>query len=256
MRTKSNGNGGKNAVTGRPTKYREEYEDQARLLCETFGASDKDLGVFFKVDQTSISNWIRDNRSFFLAVRDGRDEYNTHKVENSLLQRALGCEVTETKIEDVSVKVPAPEQNGNGSRRTKFNGDQKNGKKRQQLAAITQIVPGTRRTVITKYYPPDVTAAIFWLVNRTRRDKRWQHIQNVAVGMEVIGPNQEIDLTLLNEEELDKLHGIIAQAVKTAKSRSRNGSGSKAKVADVKRIGHGEGEAQPLLIRPTDVGRG
>lgn len=262
-RTKSNGNGGKNAKRGPPTKYKPEYDEQARILCETFGAKDKDLAAVFKVDESSIANWVRDHRSLFRCIRDGRDEYNVHRVENSLLDRALGCETTETKIEDVSVKIPAPEQqNGNGSRRTKFNGDSKNGRngkgRKQQVAGTTQIVPGIRRTVTTKHYPPDVTAAIYWLINRSRLSKRWQHIQNVAVGLETGGPrNQEIDLTQLEPEELDQLHVLIAQAAKTANERRDAGAkGSKTADADAKRIGDGEGEKKPLLICPSSLAGG
>ena len=44
---------------GRPTKYEEEYNEQAYKLC-LLGATDKEIGDFFNVDERTINNWNRD----------------------------------------------------------------------------------------------------------------------------------------------------------------------------------------------------
>lgn len=41
---------------GRPSKYREEYADQARKLC-LLGATDADLASFFEVNEDTVNEW-------------------------------------------------------------------------------------------------------------------------------------------------------------------------------------------------------
>lgn len=112
--------------TGRPTKYKKEYAEQAAKLCR-LGAIDTDLADFFNVAKSTINKWKKDYPKFSDSLKESKD-YLDNKVERSLYERAVGYEHPEDKI---------------------FNN---NGKK--------LIVP------TTKHYPPETVAAIFWLKNR------------------------------------------------------------------------------------------
>ena len=132
--------GNKNAVGnkgGAPTKYKPEYAEQAYKLC-LLGATNDELADFFEVDPSTIDKWIADLPEFSGSIKKGKAEADSN-VANRLYQRAMGYEHSEDKI-----------FNHNG----------------QPL-----IVP-TR-----KYYPPDSTAAIFWLKNR--KPAQWRDKQDV-----------------------------------------------------------------------------
>ena len=128
---------------GRPSKYKDEYAEQAYKLC-LLSATDKDLADFFMVEESTINNWKNEHPIFLESIKRGKDAADAN-VANRLYQRAMGYEHSEDKI-----------FNNNG----------------QAL-----IVP------TVKHYPPDSTAAIFWLKNR-QRDK-WRDKQEVEVSGEL-----------------------------------------------------------------------
>jgi hypothetical protein len=132
---------------GQPTKYKPEYVEQAFKLC-LLGATDNDLAKFFDVDVSTISNWKSSHSEFLEAIKSGKDEADAN-VAKSLYQRALGY-----SHPDLDLRV------ANG-----------------------EIV----ETPIIKHYPPETTAAIFWLKNRQRekwRDKVEQELSG-DVGLTV-----------------------------------------------------------------------
>lgn len=81
METKKN-------LGGRPTKYKEEYNEQARKLC-LLGYTDDQLADFFQVDVSTINNWKIDYPMFFESLKRGKDIADTEIVE-SLYNRAKG----------------------------------------------------------------------------------------------------------------------------------------------------------------------
>ena len=119
---------------GRPTKYKPEYDELAFKYC-LLGATNEKLAELFEVAVSSIDLWIADHASFSGAVKAGREEADA-KVADSLYRRALG-------YEHQAVKIVADARTG-----------------------AEHIVPYTER------YPPDTTAAIFWLKNRQRAQWR------------------------------------------------------------------------------------
>jgi len=111
---------------GRPTKYKEEYNEQAYKLC-LLGATDKSLADFFGVDEATVNRWKEDFPEFCKSLREGKEVADA-KVAEKLYNRALGYKCKEDKIflhEGEPVVVPTE-----------------------------------------KHYPPDATSAIFWLKNR------------------------------------------------------------------------------------------
>jgi hypothetical protein len=111
---------------GRPTKYETKYNRQAYKM-SLLGATDKELADIFEVAESTIYEWKNEHPKFSEAIKKGKDDADT-KVADSLFKRALGY-----SHPDVDIKM--------------FEGE-----------IIT--------TKLTKHYPPDTTAAIFWLKNR------------------------------------------------------------------------------------------
>lgn len=133
-------------VGGRPTKYQEAYVRQAYVACARMGATDIQLAELFGVDEKTINTWKEKHQEFLQSLKDGKDEYDSGLVEASLRERAVGYQCKETVL---------------------F----------QNKGRVTD-----RRDVI-KQYPPDTTAAIFWLKNR--QPERWRDKQD----HELSGPN-------------------------------------------------------------------
>jgi hypothetical protein len=122
-------------VGGRPPKYDPERTPvQAEKLCRQFGADDQALAEYFEVDVSTISRWKNEHPEFKEALRRGKDAFDTERVEQALLHRAIGYSHPEDDIRVVNGEV-----------------------------VITPTV---------RHYPPDTAAAIFWLKNRQR--DRWR----------------------------------------------------------------------------------
>ena len=134
---------------GRPSKYKPEYAEQARKLC-LLGATDADMADFFEIAESTLNEWKREFLEFSESIKKGKMLADAN-VADRLYQRAMGYEAP-----DVDIRV-----------------------------VDGQII----ETPLTKYYPPDTPAAIFWLKNRQRgkwRDKVEQEVSgNLAVNVDV-----------------------------------------------------------------------
>ncbi|KMJ45454.1 terminase [Xenorhabdus khoisanae] len=118
----------------RPTKYQEAYAEQARKLC-LLGYTDKELADFFEVSESTLNNWKHEYPVFLESIKKGK-QVADGEVAAKLFHRATGYEHPEDDIRAIDGKVVI--------------------------------------TPTTKHYPPDTTAAIFWLKNRQKnhwRDK-------------------------------------------------------------------------------------
>lgn len=125
---------------GRPSDYKEEYAEQAEKLC-LLGATDKELADFFGVCEATINNWKNDFPKFLASIKAGKLEADA-SVAESLYKRAIGY----------------------------------TGKK-----TVTANVQGVISDVkeVDEYVGPDVTAAIFWLKNRS--PAQWREKSEVVV---------------------------------------------------------------------------
>lgn len=121
----------------RPSKYKPEFVTQAEKLCR-LGATDIEIADFFEVDVRTLYRWKGEQEAFCQALKAGKD-VSDERVERSLFSRANGYEHDEVDIRVVG-------------------------------GAVVQ-------TQIRKFYPPDTTAAIFWLKNR--RPAEWRDKQEV-----------------------------------------------------------------------------
>ena len=121
----------------RPSKYKKEFNEQVYKLC-LLGSTDKQIADFFEVDVATINRWKQSEPAFCESLKRGKDEADSI-IAQSLYHRAKGYSHKEDKI---------------------FND---NGK--------PLIVP------TVKHYPPDTTAAIFWLKNR--KSDKWRDKQEI-----------------------------------------------------------------------------
>ena len=145
---------------GRPTKYKPEYAEQAYKYC-LLGATNEKLALVFEVAESTIKLWMNEHEEFSASIKRGREEAD-FDVAKSLYRRAVG-------YEHEAVKIVANATTGQ-----------------------EHIVPYVER------YPPDTTAAIFWLKNR--QPETWRDVQRKEMTgadgkpIEVVSPTLEIVL--------------------------------------------------------------
>lgn len=110
----------------RPTKYKSEFNKQAKKLC-LLGATDKDIADFFGVTEDCITKWKKKHPTFLLSLKRAKIEADA-KVVRSLYQRAIGYDHIDTHFASYEGVIISKEY--------------------------------------MKHFIPDVTACIFWLKNR------------------------------------------------------------------------------------------
>lgn len=130
---------------GRPTKLKPEFVEQARKLA-ALGATDREAAEFFDVSESTLYLWKHTSEKFSEALKVGKETADD-RVKQSLYRRALGYSHDAVKIMTVEGKVVSEP--------------------------------------FVEHYPPDTTAAIFWLKNRDPTN--WRDVK----AQEVSGPNGE-----------------------------------------------------------------
>lgn len=151
---------------GRKTSYQPEFANQALVACK-LGATDKDLATLFSVSETTINTWKDIHEEFSLALKRGKLDADI-KVAESLYKRALGYSHPDSHISNFKGEITV--------------------------------------TDTTKHYPPDTTAAIFWLKNR--QPDKWRDKQEMSVDAKTISKieiEEVIDYSKLSPETLEEL---------------------------------------------------
>lgn len=146
-------------MAGRKPRYRPEYAQQAYVACAEAGMTDIQLAKLFGVGKTTVNMWKKKYPEFYDSILQGRDLFDSSKVERSLLKRALGYSYTETTKEPV--EVPDPET----------------GEVKRELQQVKKV---------TKHIPPEPSAARYWLNNR--QPARWKNVKHVELTGENGGP--------------------------------------------------------------------
>ncbi len=131
---------------GRPSLYQAAFAKQAAKLCQ-LGATDAQLADFFEVAVSTVALWKVQHRDFSDALKLPKEEADD-KVMQSLYRRAIGYEHDECDIRVVGGELVI--------------------------------------TPVRKHYPPDSTAAIFWLKNR--KPGEWREMKAVELTGEGGGP--------------------------------------------------------------------
>lgn len=153
---------------GAPTKYDVKYNKQAYKLC-LLGYTDKELADFFEVDEATINNWKIKHPKFFESMKKGKADADTN-VALSLYKRANGYSHAEVDVKVVDHEII--------------------------------------QTPLTKHYPPDTAAAIFWLKNR--QPKKWRDKQEV----ENTGSTVNYNVPLTKEEAVELDNWLESEFVK------------------------------------------
>ena len=117
---------------GRPSKYRAEYCGQVEKLC-ALGATDQQIADFFGVTEKTLNNWKENHPDFLQSLKDSKEDHDK-RVVRSLFERATGYSHPDSHISNFQGEITV--------------------------------------TPITKHYPPDTTACIFWLKNRDKANWR------------------------------------------------------------------------------------
>jgi len=150
---------------GRPTKYREDFDEQARRLC-LLGLTNEGLALFFGVDDATISRWLANYPDFCSAVKAGRILADA-KVAESLYNRAIGCSHPETKVFNNGGEIITYE--------------------------------------VMKYYPPDPGAAKNWLCNRQPKLWKNQPETVAEVNYNVVPQKELDEIHAVNLEKQHEL---------------------------------------------------
>lgn len=111
---------------GRPSSFKPEFVEQAFKLA-LLGATDPQVANFFHITERTVNNWKEAHPEFLQALKAGKEQADA-EIAGKLYHRAMGYSHDAVKI--------------------------------MQYEGEPVIVPYTER------FPPDTTAAIFWLKNR------------------------------------------------------------------------------------------
>lgn len=111
----------------RPSKYRAEYAEQVKRLCEHFGATTLEVAAFLGVTGRTLTNWMHKHPDLVEAMKPAKAVAD-ERVVKSLYHRALGYSVESEKVFCNNGKIV--------------------------------------RAKVLVHYPPDTAAAIWWTKNR------------------------------------------------------------------------------------------
>lgn len=121
-------------------KYEKWLEEDNLLLLESWardGLTDEQIAHNMGISTATLYNYKKSHLEILNALKKGKEVVD-YEVENALLQRALGYEYEEIKIEKEYGEI-------------------------------------TKKITIKKQMPPDTTAQIFWLKNR--KPDKWREKQ-------------------------------------------------------------------------------
>jgi hypothetical protein len=158
---------------GRPTKYKEEYNEQAYKLC-LLGFTDKELADFFKVAESSINLWKEEYPEFSESIRKGK-EFADMNVVSSLYDSTKDRVV----VEQQAIKTKRVYYNTEGKRIEE---------EKVEVVDLEKVIPS------------DFRSQQFWLKNR--RAMNWRDKQEIEHSGKIAGATE------LTDEELEVIRKI------------------------------------------------
>ena len=147
----------KEKASGRPTDYKEDYNRMAFIACSEGGFTDKKLALLFKCNPDTIYEWKKRHTGFSESVQEGRDEFDSNKVEAALLKICKGIRYTEKTSEARPIILVDAEGH------------------REELGTELMVTK-----TVKKFIVPNDRAIRFWLRNRNR--KRWPETKDIKLG--------------------------------------------------------------------------
>lgn len=164
-------------VVGRPTKYKEEYNEQAYKLC-LLGATDAKLADFFDIAESTLYEWKLEYPEFSEALKKGKLRADA-EIAEGLYNRAKGAVINTQQ----AIKLKDSQFNHEGKKISE--------EERVEVVDLIQEVP------------PDTAAGIFWLKNRN--PEMWRDKQD---GKDGLSPKEQLEIQI-KELELKKLQREI-----------------------------------------------
>jgi len=155
-------------VMGQPAVFPDDAVDRGYRLA-LLGLTHTEMAVAFGVGESTISSWLTHHPEFRAAVFAGR-EMADGEVVRALYKKAVGYEYDEEQVTVRKGKVI--------------------------------------RSTVTKQIPPDTTACIYWLNNRTRRQRHsWNNSQKMEItgaggGPILLAPGEAKAVEEFSDEEL------------------------------------------------------
>ena len=165
------------------------FPHMGNVLCKEYGFTAMQMAEVFGVSKKTVEAWMMRYPEFKVAVKAGRDEFDSCKVENVLLKIALGYEYQEKSVKTVSVR-----------------GVDSEGK--------TIRVPAKETTLTTKQYAPNAKAIALWLTNR--QPDRWKLTStvNAEITSNTVHTENRLsvtaDLNLMDSNQLRALRDLIS----------------------------------------------
>ena len=149
---------------GRKSAYKEEYNQLAENYA-LLGATDKEMADLFSVTDRTLNQWKKDYPEFLQSLKKGKNIADAN-VASRLYNRAIGYDCKATKFATSEGKI-------------------------------------TDSKEYIEHYPPDTTAAIFWLKNR--QPEKWRDKKavdaNVNLGDELEGLSDEQLQAIIDSKE-------------------------------------------------------
>jgi len=175
---------------GRKKIFKPDYNAIAYNACSRNGARISDLAQIFGVHIDTIYKWMRAYPAFREAIVRGRDEYDTEKIERRLVDLALGYEYEDT----------IAEKDSQGR---------------------------TRLRKISRQMPPNVTAMIFYLKNRS--PERWKDRLSGLIGNVDISINLPQELLPVLDEPVSALPPAEIEPLKLPEEVTEDGEEAESK---------------------------
>ena len=152
-------------MAGRKSSFKQEYIQLAENYA-LLGATDDEMADFFGVSKQTLNKWKKDYPEFLDSLKKGKSVADAN-VASRLYNRAIGYDAKATKFATNEGKI-------------------------------------TDKVEYIEHYPPDTTAAIFWLKNRQPgkwRDKK--EVENqVKLGDELESmSDEELTAIIRGEKE-------------------------------------------------------
>ena len=152
---------------GAPKKYNPKTFPRTAGFLAQRGAILSEIADCFEVTTRTLSNWLNKYPELRDAVDAGNDVFNS-RVERALAERAIGFYADQYTWRETTKEA------------------QRHGAPRFEL------VPTARQ-----YYPPDVTAGIYFTKNRM--PEKWRDVQHYDVENKTLKSSDELRLDLIKE---------------------------------------------------------
>lgn len=161
---------------GRKSSFKDEYIEQS-LKLSLLGATDKEMADFFGVSEQTLNTWKKKHPEFLESLKKGKAMADAN-VASRLYNRAIGYSCRATKFATNEGKI-------------------------------------TDKVDYVEHYPPDTTAAIFWLKNR--QPEKWRDRKEIDANV-----NLSDELESMSDEQLENIIRGEQQGDIDKKSESGN----------------------------------